>query len=236
MSNDAPKYGWLKYRPRFLQCCLTSRWILVACSLLVAAEGFVVSGLSSVTITSLEKRFYLKSFQVGGIITCYEVSAVLLTLMVSYYGHVHKAKWLGSGAIALGIGCLVFAMPQWLSDKYVPIVAQASDLCLREMSRNITSTEQVCKTSEWYYILVFVLGQLLIGAGASPVYSLCTAFIDENVSRKNSGICLAIFYTVSGLGPAFGFLFGGLFLTIYVDIVQVSLMTCSVLVFLLYFS
>ena len=127
MGSDEPKYGWLKYRPRFLQSCLTSRCILVACSLLVAAEGVIVNDIVSVTITSLEKRFYLKSFQVGGIITCYEVSAVVLTLMVSYYGHVHKAKWVGSGAIAMGIGWLVFAMPQWLSGKYVPIVAQTSD-------------------------------------------------------------------------------------------------------------
>ena len=58
--------------------------VLVACSLLVAAEGVIVNGIVSVTITSLEKRFYLKSFQVDRIITCYEVSAVVLTLMVSY--------------------------------------------------------------------------------------------------------------------------------------------------------
>ena len=206
MGNDEPKYGWLKYRPRFLQCCPTSRCILVACSLLVAVEGVILNGIVSVTITSLEKRFYLKSFQVGGIITCYEVSAVVLTLMVSYYGHVHKAKWLGSGAIALGIGCLVFAMPQWLSGKYLPIVAKTSDLCLGQTSHNTTvPTDQTCKTSEWYYIAIFVLGQLLIGAGASPIYTLSTAFIDENVSRKNSGICLAVFYTLSGLGPALGF-------------------------------
>ena len=237
IADENPKYGWLKYRPRFLQCCLTSRWILAACSLLVAAEGFIVSGLVSVTITSLERRFYLKSFQVGGIITCYEVSAVVLTLIVSYYGHVHKAKWLGSGAIALGIGCFVFAMPQWLSGKHTPNVARTSGLCLGEITLNTTTpADQICKTTEWYYILIFVLGQLLIGAGASPVYTLCAAFIDENVSRKNSGICLAVFYTVSGLGPALGFVLGGYFLTIYVDIEQVSLSFCLVvLIFSLQF-
>ena len=231
MSTEEPEYGWLKYRPRFLQCCLTSRWILVVCSMIVAVEGFIVSGLVSITITSLERRYYLKSFQVGGIITCYEVSAVALTLIVSYYGHVHKAKWLGSGAIALGIGCLIFAMPQWLSGDYIPIVARTSDLCLTGTSYNATTPteQQICKTSDWYYILIFVLGQLLIGAGASPIYTLCTAFIDENVSRKNSGICLAVFYTVSGLGPALGYVLGGYFLTIYVDIDQVGLKFCLVL-------
>ena len=227
---ERPKYGWLKYRPRLLQCCLTSRWILVACCFLVAAESFIVTGLSAVTITSLEKRFYLRSFQVGGILTCYEVSAIVLTLIVSYYGHVHKAKWLGSGAIALGIGCLIFAMPQWLTGKYIPIVAQTSDLCLQKSSNNHTTpSDQICKTSEWFYIFIFVLGQLLIGVGASPIYNLCAAYIDENVSRTNSGIYLAVFYAVSGLGPGLGFVLGGYFLTIYVDIQQVSLNFGSIL-------
>ena len=225
---EHPKYGWFKYRPRLLQCCLTSRWILAACCFLVLSESFIVIGLSGVTITSLEKRFYLRSFQVGVILTCYEVSAILLTLVVSYYGHVHKAKWLGSGAIALGIGCLLFAAPQWLSGTYSPIVAQTNGLC-QEISYNnqTTAADELCKNSEWYYICIFVLGQLLIGAGASPIYNLCTAYIDENVSRKNSGIYLAVFYAVSATGPALGFLLGGYFLTIYVDIEQVCF-PCSI--------
>ena len=224
---EHPKYGWFNYRPRLLQCCLTSRWILGACCFLVLAESFIVIGLSGLTLTSLEKRFYLRSFQVGGILTCYEVSSILLTLTVSYYGHVHKAKWLGFGAIALGIGCLLFATPQWLSGKYAPIVGQTSDLCQEISANNQTSNQtasshKMCKNSDWYYILIFVLGQLLIGAGASPIYNLCAAYLDENVSRKNSGIYLAVFYAVSATGPALGFLLGGYFLTIYVDIEQVG--------------
>ena len=230
---ERPKYGWFKYRPRSLQCCLTSRWILAACCFFVVAQSFTVTGLSGVTITSLEKRFYLRSFQVGGIITCYEIASTLLTLTVGYYGHVHKAKWLGSGAIVLGIGCLIFAMPQWLSGNYTPIVAQASDLCQEETFNNQTTPyEKICKKSEWYYIFVFVLGQLLIGAGASPIYCLCMAYLDENVSRKNSGIYLAIFFAVAALGPALGFVLGGYFLTIYVDIDQVNYFWFNFVVFL----
>ena len=225
---EQPSYGWRGYRPGFLQCCLTSRWILAACAFLIAIESFVVTGLSSVTITSLEKQFYLRSFQVGGILTCYEVSSVVLTLIVGYYGHVHKTKWLGSGAIAIGIGCLVFAMPQWLSDKYSPTISQKSDLCLHNSTQGTnTLTAQKCRSSEWYYIFVFVLGQLLIGIGASPTYNLASSCVDENVSRKNSGMYLAILYAVAAVGPALGFLLAGYFLTIYVDIKQVSGTDCT---------
>ena len=223
---EAPKYGWLKYRPSFLQCCLTPRWILAACCFLVVAESFIVSGLSSVTITSLERRFYLRSYQVAGIFICYEVSATVLTIVVSYFGHAHKAKWLGVGSIVTGIGCLVFALPQWINDPYIPTIAQESDLCVSD-DNSTTTLDQTCRNSQWYDILIFVIGQLLIGAGASPIYNLCCAYIDENVTRKNSGIYLAVFYAISILGPGLGFIVGGYFLTIYVDINQVRFNFCG---------
>ncbi|XP_028405817.1 solute carrier organic anion transporter family member 4C1-like [Dendronephthya gigantea] len=218
---EQPSYGWRRYRPGFLQCCLTSKWVAAACCFLIATESFIATGLSGVTITSLEKQFYLRSFQVGGILTCYEVSSVVLALIVSYYGHVHKAKWLGFGAIALGFGCLVFAMPQWLSDRYSPTISQRSDLCQVNSTEDAGAlTEEKCRSVEWYYIFIFILGQLLIGAGASPIYNLAISYVDENVSRKNSGMYLAILYAISAVGPALGFLLAGYFLTIWVDIEQ----------------
>ena len=215
------RYGWLQYRPSFLQCCLSSKWILSACCFLVLAESFVVSGLTGVIITSLERRFYLRSFQVGGIITCYEVSATVLALLVSYYGHLHKSKWLGVGATVLGLGCVVFALPHFLSGEYEPVVGEISELCHHNASTK-DAADDPCRHSAWYNIFIFVLGQLLIGAGASPIYNLCAAYLDENVSRKSSGVYLAVFFTAGTLGPGLGFILGGYFLTIYVDIEQVG--------------
>ena len=80
---EQPWYDWRGYRPGFLQCCLTSRWIAVACAFLIAIESCVVTGVRGVTITSLEKQFYLRSLQVGGISSWYEVSSVVLTLSLS---------------------------------------------------------------------------------------------------------------------------------------------------------
>ena len=216
-------YGWFSLRPSCLQGLLSSRWILVFGCILVGTQSLIVTGLSGVVISSIEKRYYLRSSEVGSIFSCYDIGNTLVTLLVSYVGHSHKSKWLGSGSIVLGLGCLVFALPQLLVDDYEPRIAGSSDLChLNETLRNSTSSSENCRSSEWYHLMVFVLGQLLIGAGASPVYNLGSAHLDESVTRKNSGLYLGIYYAVATLGPGLGFLLGGLFLSVYIDIKLVS--------------
>ena len=228
-ENDSePSYGWFGYKPRCLQPCLSPRWILFSCCWLVFAESFIVSGLSGVVVSSLEKRYFLRSSQVGGIYATYEVTGIIVALVISYFGHTHKPRWLGVGSLVLGFGCLTFALPQLLAGRYEPVIARDTDLC---RSHNLTSLngaanadEETCKKSSWYHLMVFVLGELLIGAGASPIYNLGLAYLDENVSRKNSGLYLGVFYAVSTLGPGLGFLLGGYFLRIYVDISLVQYM------------
>ncbi|XP_028405816.1 solute carrier organic anion transporter family member 4C1-like [Dendronephthya gigantea] len=213
------QYGWFSVRPSFLQRFLSSRWILVFCCILVGTQGMIVTGLSGVVISSIEKRYYLRSSQVGSIFSCYDIGNTLVTLLVSYVGHSHKSKWLGAGSVVLGLGCLLFSLPQLIVGDYEPTIAKTSDLCrYNETLRNATHSLDNCRKSQWYHMFVFVLGQLLIGAGASPVYNLGSAYLDENVTRRNSGMYLGVFYAVATLGPGIGFLFGGYFLTIYIDI------------------
>ena len=149
--------------------------------------------------------------------SCYDISAAIMAVVVSYYGHHHKPKWLGIGAFILGIGCFLFALPHVLVGRYEP-GSSITNLC----SSDSFPTNLVCKSAIWYHIFVFVLAEFFIGVGATPVYILGTAFIDENVRRSTSGIFLGIMYAVATFGPAIGFLLGGEFLNIYVDIQQVS--------------
>lgn len=63
----------------------------------------------------------------------------------------------------------------------------------------------------------FFLGNILIGTGAAPLFTIGTAYLDDIVSPKYVSIYLGIFYTFTVVGPALGFGLGGLFLSIYVD-------------------
>ena len=218
-GGSSNAYGWFNFRPKFLQGLLTSRWILVFCCALVCTQSLIVTGLSGVVISSIEKRYYLPSREVGSIYSCYDISSTVATLVVSYIGHSHKSKWLGAGAVVLGFGCLVFSLPQLIVGEYEPMIALSTDLC--DSNQTLIDSEDSlgnCRNSVWYNTMVFVLGQLMIGAGASPIYNLGSAYLDENVTRKNSGVYLGIYYAFATLGPGIGFLLGGYFLSIYIDI------------------
>ncbi|EDO36636.1 predicted protein, partial [Nematostella vectensis] len=212
--------GLLSWRARFLQRFAAPKWFLVFQCWLVLAQGLIVSGMTGVVISSLEKRFYLKTSEVGAITACYDIAAALMAIVVSYYGHHHKPKWLGSGALILGIGCFLFALPHLLVGDYEPGTS-VSDFCDRSPNPSALSSVK-CQSSIWYHILVFVIAEFFIGFGATPVYILGTAFIDENVRHATSGLFLGIMYAVAAFGPAVGYLLGGQFLNIYVDIEQPS--------------
>ena len=233
-GNERVKYGWLACRPPFLQSCLSAGWVISSASFLVFCQQFVVTGISNVVVTSIEKRFFLKSSQVGVVFSCFDIGNLLLTVVVSYFGYRHKPKWLGCGALVFALGCVLFILPQFLASKYEPIVSQERDLCQTVLNRtNVSSTatknystfpedaDLPCRGTKWFLMMLLVVGQLVIGAGSSPIFNLGPSYLDENVSLKNSGLCLGMFYSIAALGSGTGFILGGYFLAIYVDFVQV---------------
>ncbi|XP_067030359.1 solute carrier organic anion transporter family member 4A1-like [Acropora muricata] len=215
LSECRPACGLLSWRPRFLQRFAEAKWFLVFQCWFVLAQGMIVSGLSGVVISSLERRFSLKTNEVGAIVSCYDIAAAVMAVVVSYYGHHHKPKWLGMGAFILGIGCFLFALPHVLVGSYEP-GSSGTNFCTPKAD----PTDSGCKSSIWYHILAFVIAEFFIGVGATPVYILGPSYIDENVRHSTSGLFLGIMYAVASLGPAIGFLLGGEFLNIYVDINQ----------------
>ena len=56
-----------------------------------------------------------------------------------------------------------------------------------------------------------------MGIGASPLFTVGTAFIDELVWPRRAPIFLGVFYIATVMGPGLGFVLGGTWLQIYVD-------------------
>ena len=216
--------GWSQIRPKFLQRFAKAKWFLIFQCGLVLTQGMIVTGMAGVVISSIEKRFYLKSKEVGALTACYDIAAACMAIVVSYYGHSHKPKWLGIGAAVFGIGCFCFALPHLLVGRYDAGMRETSEFCFQNttgVNADLWIHKISCKHAAWYNILVFVLAECFIGFGATPVYILGTAYIDENVRHSTSGMYLGVMYAVATFGPAIGYLLGGQFLNIYVDIKQV---------------
>ncbi|XP_075710955.1 solute carrier organic anion transporter family member 4C1 [Rhinoderma darwinii] len=215
--------GWGKFTPSFLQCCNNPKGYLVMFSLLAILQGTAVNGLVNVVISTIEKRYDLNSSLTGLISASYDIAFCLLSLFVSFYGQRgHKPRWLAFSALMIGIGSIVFSLPHFTSGRY-QYGNRYNDFC--ETSGNSTSLEDCSgKTGSTLsnYLYVFILGQLLMGIGGTPLYTLGTAFFDDSLPTHKSSLYIGIAYGMSVVGPAVGYLIGGQLLNIYIDFEKVE--------------
>ena len=58
---------------------------------------------------------------------------------------------------------------------------------------------------------------MLHGVGGAAVYTLSPTYLDENTKQKNTPLYLGFMQSFAALGPAVGYIAGGLFLSVYVD-------------------
>ncbi|NXW09670.1 SO4C1 protein, partial [Fregetta grallaria] len=211
--------GWGRCAPKALQLCNNPEGYLAAYSLLAIFQGIVVNGLVNISISTIEKRYELNSSLTGLISASYDIAFCILSLFVSFIGERgHKPRWLAFSAFMLGLGSLIFSLPHFSSGKY-HYGAKLEDTC---QIPGTSSTNFTCSASTNSslpnYLYVFVLGQLLLGVGGTPLYTLGTAFIDDSVPKHKSSLYIGIGYTMSLLGPAIGYILGGQLLNIYIDI------------------
>ncbi|XP_024944928.1 solute carrier organic anion transporter family member 4A1 isoform X2 [Cephus cinctus] len=230
-SANNQQCGWLWFRPICLQKFRTAKWALFWLCWAGAVQGMVVNGFINVVITTIERRFGLRSSETGLIAGGYDIASFLLLVPVSYLGgrsNASKPRYIGVGILVLGLGSLLFALPHYLGGPYRG-GDQSENVCKR-MTNNTSNTE-ICDGSpdqvelEPYsgvYLVIFLMAQLLHGAGAAPFFTLGVTYLDENVSKKMSSVYLGIYYTMAIIGPALGYVVGGELLKFYTDFLVVD--------------
>ncbi|XP_009071712.1 PREDICTED: solute carrier organic anion transporter family member 4A1 [Acanthisitta chloris] len=207
--------GWGRFTPGCLQLCNTSRGVLFFLCVASFLQGMTVNGFINTVITSIERRFDLRSYQSGLIASSYDIAACVCLTFVSYFGgNGHKPRWLGWGVLVMGLGSLLFALPHFTTGQYEIRSGTEVGICGRNQS--LPCSQAASSLSS--YRFVFMLGQFLHGMGATPLYTLGVTYLDENVKTNYSPVYIAIFYTAAILGPAAGYLVGGKLLTIYTEI------------------
>ena len=96
-----------------------SKVVIMHINFLFSLLGIVVNGLVNISISTIEKRYELKSSLTGLISSSYDISFCLLSLFVSYIGERgHKPRWLAFASFMLGLGALVFSLPKFFSGRY----------------------------------------------------------------------------------------------------------------------
>lgn len=96
---------------KFMQKFASKKWLVIVYGILSLIFGSAGSYFSA-TITTLEKRFKISSKNLGIISTGNDISALILSAFISYYGgKKHRPRLIGFGLILIAMHCIINASP-----------------------------------------------------------------------------------------------------------------------------
>uniref|UniRef100_A0A9J2Q5B1 Solute carrier organic anion transporter family member n=2 Tax=Ascaris lumbricoides TaxID=6252 RepID=A0A9J2Q5B1_ASCLU len=222
--------GYGSCTPRWLQWFHTAKWLLTVLGVCAFVQSFVVNSIFPVGLSTLEKRFHMTSTQTGIISSWYDFAVLVAVFPVCHWGNTgHKGRWIGIGTFLMGLGSFVCVLPHYMISPYQVkdggINESDYGQCIWREQQTMTCAKSDTDYASYLnpYFLMFLLGQTLHGIGATPLFSIGTAYLDENVSQKASPVYLAIHAVVTSIGPVIGLFIGGFLLTIYTDFDRVDI-------------
>ena len=109
------------FKLKFLNSFRSPRWFLVFLCMAATIQGLCINGLVNVVITSIERRFGLKSAESGIIASSYDIGSLIVMVPVSYFGGrlgASKPRFIALGLMCMGLGSLVWTLPHFATPVY----------------------------------------------------------------------------------------------------------------------
>ncbi|RVE48168.1 hypothetical protein evm_007228 [Chilo suppressalis] len=240
IPHDARDCGILSWRPLFIQSFSSIKVFVFFLSFLVTLQQALSSGYINSVITTIEKRFEIPSSLSGLIASSYEIGNVITVIFVSYLGsRRHIPVWIAVGAVIMGIGSLVFVLPHFIAEvnsetlmnnktddnicRLVPRALEQDMGGLGRLSQGLPPSnlrpDNCIKSSPSTFlpVMVFIVAQLLLGCGGSPLLTLGTTYVDDHVRPESSSMYIGCMYSMAAFGPVLGFLLGAYLLQFHMD-------------------
>lgn len=96
----------------------------------IVFPGFGCSGITSVNISTLERRYQLSAWEVAWISGSYDIVAAVFSIIYGYLGtFAHNGKLLTMSAFTMALGSFIFLLPQMIAGEY-ELGQTVSDLCI----------------------------------------------------------------------------------------------------------
>lgn len=161
-----------------------------------------------------------------------EVSQIILSLVLSYYGgNKNRPRWIGIGVAFCAMSCFILALPHLvygaghdalqLTQEYGAMVnstismkGSAQELCLLVENGEDCSVDNTF--AKMPLALIFI-SQFVLGIGTTLYYSLGQTYLDDNTNKNKTPLMLGCVLALRTVGPAFGFLLGFGCLSLYIS-------------------
>ncbi|XP_069678544.1 solute carrier organic anion transporter family member 3A1 [Periplaneta americana] len=252
LFQDFKDCGILNCRPPFLQRFAGIKVFVLLLSFLVTLQQALSSGYINSVITTIEKRFEIPSSLSGLIASSYEIGNVITVIFVSYLGsRRHIPVWIAVGSVVMGIGSVVFTVPHFIAEPHLTstlansssdnicrgVSVREQDMGLGRLSSGLSSPPLAphnnlrgdnCiqgSPSTAGPVMLFLLAQLLLGCGGSPLFTLGTTYIDDHVRPESASLYIGCMYSMAAFGPVLGFLLGAYLLSFHMDSFSSSIVT-----------
>uniref|UniRef100_A0A182UP32 Solute carrier organic anion transporter family member n=1 Tax=Anopheles merus TaxID=30066 RepID=A0A182UP32_ANOME len=188
------------------------------------------------TITTLEKRYKIPSKNTGVISVGNDISALLLSAILSYYaGKGHRPRWIAFGLLMITAFCWLTALPHLL---YGPGEAalsltteygatydanQTAEVMEAQKAKILCRTNATrgaeCEREEGTLApqIVLFIAQFISGIGSSLYYTLGVSYMDDNIKKSKTPALVSVSYFLRMLGPAIGYTLASYFLKLYIS-------------------
>ncbi len=170
-------------------------------------------------MSSIERRYRFSSTAASVIVAVFDIAVVISVVLISYAGEkAHKPRWMGIAFLPQGNGALVFSLPHFIFGKYDAGRVTKTSVLPFESCNNPMETVADCDAGNTGAYVLFLVGNIIMGIGAAPLFMIGVAFIDDIVMPKYVSFHFGAFEVCVIFGPAIGFGIGSAFLGLYVDI------------------